>query len=1351
MEPSLRDLITRLDVLSDGASELREGVRKAVLVADLDPEMALTRARKVLEYVVREVFERRINEPPGTRPLENLLQRLLKDGFFPERLDAYANFVRKLGNVGTHHFGEGISAGDVYQSLAQLMPILEWYFEVERPDLGVRLGSSPAPERTSRASAVPLPPSSTPNLTPAPAVTATGSWAALPIGVVPKGLRSFDATDSNFFLALLPGPRDQDGLPDSLRFWKYRIEESREPSFAVGVIYGPSGCGKSSLVKAGLLPRLAPEIRSVYVEATPDETEARLLSGLTKRLPGLSHDLDLVQAMTALRQGQGLSGGPRQRPRVVLVIDQFEQWLHAHRGEAGSELARALRQCDGERLRAVLMVRDDFWMGLTRFLDDVGVELLQGQNATAVDLFDLIHARKVLTAFGQAFGRLPESAGGLTAEHRAFLDQATRWLAQDGRVISIRLALFAEMVKGKPWTPDTLAEAGNMQRIGVAFLEETFRAPVLRPNEKPAQAILKALLPEHGTDIKGHMRSRQELHAAAGDSIGPEVFDALLKTLDRDVRLITPTDPGGQAGTEVRAAPAQEAQYYQLTHDYLVPSLREWLNRKQRESREGRAELCLAERAALWRERPQNRFLPSAVEWCRIRLLTKRAHWSEPQRRMMHTAARVHGARALGVLAVLALLLGTGLEIRRRVVEGNKKRHAEDLVQELLKADIAEVPDVIVDMKGYRRWVDPELRQRLPGLADSSRAKLHVSLALLPDPGQVEFLFGRLLGAGPAELAVLRDALQPHQGEIIPRLWPVLESARPDDPRVLTAGAALALYEPGGPRWAAIAPKVAGALVSVDPVYLGSWMDVLQHVCGTLTDPLAAIFRDPARSASERTQATHILAEYAGDQPDILADLLMDADEKPFAVMFERLKAHPQRAVALLEAELARKPAPDATIKTHERQAKRQARAAAALLRLGQPEDVWPLLWHNPDPSVRSFLVHWLRPLGTDPKVLVLKLEDLAKAPVREPLAASATRMDAILFDPVTSLRRALILALGEYPEDFPAAMRASLAATLLDAYRNDPDAGVHGAVEWTLRQWNQEEALNTAAAGLPRLEARGDRRWFVNGLGQTLALIGGPVTFTMGSPSSEPGRFDDETLHPQRIDRRFAIAAQEVTREQYERFVHADPRNQKHAISGAATYTPDPQGPQAGVTWYNAAAYCNWLSAREQLEPCYEPNDKAEYAEGMKITADFRRRSGYRLPTEAEWEYACRAGALTSRYYGESLELLVQYAWYQPNSPETKASRCGRKKPNELGLFDALGNVYEWCQDQERAYGQNEGVEGDETITISLLVTDKERRVRRGGGFGYPPAYVRAANRNPNLPPVGSIASGFRLVRTCR
>jgi serine/threonine protein kinase len=95
-----------------------------------------------------------------------------------------------------------------------------------------------------------------------PATTPTSDH--LPLKIVPKGLRSFDAHDADFFLELLPGPRDRDGLPDSIRFWKDRIEEKdTESMFAVGLLYGPSGCGKSSLVKAGLLPRLAKSVTAV--------------------------------------------------------------------------------------------------------------------------------------------------------------------------------------------------------------------------------------------------------------------------------------------------------------------------------------------------------------------------------------------------------------------------------------------------------------------------------------------------------------------------------------------------------------------------------------------------------------------------------------------------------------------------------------------------------------------------------------------------------------------------------------------------------------------------------------------------------------------------------------------------------------------------------------------------------------------------------------------------------------------------------------------------------------------------------------------------------------------------------
>ena len=129
---------------------------------------------------------------------------------------------------------------------------------------------------------------------------------------------------------------------------------------------------------------------------------------------------------------------------------------------------------------------------------------------------------------------------------------------------------------------------------------------------------------------------------------------------------------------------------------------------------------------------------------------------------------------------------------------------------------------------------------------------------------------------------------------------------------------------------------------------------------------------------------------------------------------------------------------------------------------------------------------------------------------------------------------------------------------------------------------------------------------------------------------------------------------------------------------------SPDPDGPRNRVSWYDAAAYCNWLSRQEGRPECYEPNEGGNYAAGMKIKPDALRLSGYRLPTEAEWEYACRAGAGTSRYYGASVDLLGRYARHNASSQEY-AWLCGSLLPNDLGLFDMLGDMWEWCHDEFR------------------------------------------------------------------
>lgn len=502
------------------------------------------------------------------------------------------------------------------------------------------------------------------------ALTVTTWSEQRPGKVVPKGLRSFDAQDADFFLELLAGARDRDGLPASIRFWKYRIEETDpEQTFRVGLIYGPSGCGKSSLIKAGLLPRLASSVIPVYIEATADDTEHRLLRGLRSRCPQLSTDLGLRESIAALRRGRGLPPGKK----VLVVLDQFEQWLHSRQPYADAELVEALRHCDGERVQCVVMVRDDFWMAVTRFLRELEVHLVEGQNSAAVDLFDVEHARKVLAAFGGAFGKLPDSPGGLSKEQTAFLQQATAELAEDGKVICVRLALFADMMKGKPWTLAALKAVGGIAGVGVTFLEETFSAatapPEHRLHQRAARAVLRTLMPDSGAAIKGEMRSYADLLDASGYKDQPRAFDELVRILDTEVRLITPTDPEG--GAEDHAVPAtvpSGKKCYQLTHDYLVPSLREWLTRKQKETRRGRAELLLEERTREWAGTHRDRFLPSFRESLVIALFTRRKSRAPAGQAMLRRAFWVHGRRlALGaaMLAAFALSVWTVVSIHR--------------------------------------------------------------------------------------------------------------------------------------------------------------------------------------------------------------------------------------------------------------------------------------------------------------------------------------------------------------------------------------------------------------------------------------------------------------------------------------------------------------------------------------------------------------------------------------------------------------------------------------------------------------------------------------------------------------
>jgi formylglycine-generating enzyme required for sulfatase activity len=231
--------------------------------------------------------------------------------------------------------------------------------------------------------------------------------------------------------------------------------------------------------------------------------------------------------------------------------------------------------------------------------------------------------------------------------------------------------------------------------------------------------------------------------------------------------------------------------------------------------------------------------------------------------------------------------------------------------------------------------------------------------------------------------------------------------------------------------------------------------------------------------------------------------------------------------------------------------------------------------------------------------------------------------------------------------------------------------------------------------------------------------------SFVMGSPRGEEA---DETPHTVHVDA-FCIDRYEVTQEHYQKVMGRNPSRHKAA-----------RRPVEQVRWTEAAAYCNARSRLEGLEPCYEPNTWQ-----CNFDAD-----GYRLPTEAEWEYAARAGSTAAWCFGDDEARLPQYGWYKENQT-TGPHPVGTLRPNAWGLYDVHGNVWEWCGDW---YAEKYDAAGP---TRSPRGPDQGKtRVLRGGGWDSKPNECRSAYRFHEKPVFtdvcfGRAVSGFVGIRCVR
>jgi len=1243
-------------------------------------------------------------------------------------------------------------------------------------------------------------------------------------------LKRFTAEQAELYLRLMPrGYATEEELPELITFWKSRIiENDPDQTFAVGIMVGVSGCGKSSMLEAGLVPALPESIIPILIEASESDTEVRILKKLRRALPDADPDKkwSLVDWTFRIRSGNVLPQGKK----VVFVLDQFEQWLNAHGGESTNQLLDALHQCDGEHLQTIVCVREGFHATLMRFVEALELVLDADENYATAHRFTPDHARFVLTQFGRGLKRVDDPP---TSQQQAFIDATIDALAESDRgVVCVRLVVLALVMQDRPWSVEELKQLGGLDGIGSQFLVDCFEGRTASEQYRrylpAAMRVLAELLPAEGLEIKD-VRSYDQLLAAS--ELDKLQFDDLLNILVRKLFLLTPVEqvassspasssPASSFSSSSSLSPPASGLFYQLTHDFLVPSIRDWLSRKLRETKAGRAQLRLQELTTAWTTKPQNRNLPSLLEWIAIRRLTDSKKWKASEQTVMRRAGRVHATRGGLLASTIAILAIIGVAVRGQLVAQQERSRVEGLVAQLITAEPAQLPEIVRQLDAA-----PELAQELvtplleseANTIEQQRSKLHAQLAVVGrDAAMVDPLVEELLSNKVAYIGPIREMLKPHAAALTVRLQAMLRDPKLETKRRFRAGVALAGFiDPASPWEDQDLQFMATQLVTENAEYQPVLRDNLRPVSVQLLSPLEALFKDAKAADAMRLGAANAVADFAANQPELLTRLLADATPEQYEVLYALVdKVKSDAGIAELKQIAATLPPDDMGSVARIGYGQRRANAAVSLLRLGERETVLPVFDYTDDPEALTQFIFRCKPrgIGVEPLLELLEIATRSVSDGRTVAMSPPTHNKSLASGcDQARARYAILLALGEFTiNEIPAKNRESLIARLSDWYANDPSSGVHGACGWLLRKWVHDEIVKKVdETPVPYTE---DREWFTLAItvqptpppapepedetegaaepseagaksdtpdaaakteetGSEVAQEKPPAALAppeplppktfyytfivfpagesqIGSVDDEPERSvqeNQERRHVVNLTRPFALLDREVTFEELIAFSPNYTGIMQH-------YKAQPSDAGFGPHWYDSVSFCRWLSRQTGLsetDQSYadpESLDREQYPREPTPGANtFPRnwplkldRRGFRLLTDSEWEVASRAGARTSYGYGSEVSLLGRFGWFQENSG-ARVHPPQQLRPTVRGVFDLLGNLFEWTHDWYDVFGES-------AVTDPLGVNVGSGRVGRGGSWYNAAANCRSACRNTNAPTTRAFSSGFRL-----
>ncbi|MCH5374762.1 MAG: formylglycine-generating enzyme family protein, partial [Planctomycetes bacterium] len=494
------------------------------------------------------------------------------------------------------------------------------------------------------------------------------------------------------------------------------------------------------------------------------------------------------------------------------------------------------------------------------------------------------------------------------------------------------------------------------------------------------------------------------------------------------------------------------------------------------------------------------------------------------------------------------------------------------------------------------------------------------------------------------------------------------------------------------------------------------WANLLGPAQESLLEALTVEFMDHSSGESDRVTAARILARFR--PTDLLANLLLDADSAQFALLFQALEDQSDTVLAVATQTLTKR-LDEFPVEQRIEMARRQRSAIAALMRLGRTDDALPLLQASTDPTTRTTAILTLREYGVTIEMLLRALET-----AQEP-----------------EVRQALWLAMAASGKQGISGGTQIVTTDLLrDRFVKATSQAERSALQWLLSQTAKDDAAASQQIDEADESGSSGRDYAVNTQGQVFRVFHRVEIRDSQAPAVERARDDDRGTPPTfRGNRPFAIGVREVTAREYLRF------------RPNATYDlrvcPDRDCPITFVSWLDAAAYCRWLSEQERIpedQMCYPAIDQIR--DGMKLPVDMLSRTGYRLPTEDEWEYACTAGSTTAWFCGEDEEQLSEFGWFVLNSRE----RCwpvASLRPNAFGLFDTLGNVYDWCHNPLENDSGN-GPTGAVPTADGETVDGRDRAVR-GGCYRSSAARSRSDWRDGYAPGDRYSLLGFRVART--